>query len=235
MRHKGLAFLLGLLVSAAGQAQVFAGLSESGSVVLSSSQDEDAPTLLLAAQALPLTEQPAVLPQLPPHKPVPASYLPFMQEASLASRIPLELIHAVILVESNYNARALSRKGAQGLMQLMPATAKRFGAANRWDPRQNILAGSKYLRWLMDYFGGDVELTIAAYNAGEAAVVQADRHIPHYPETQQYVPRVLSIYQQDPRVQGLRVKGFRNEGAAGAAGPRCGPLGAAVGGAPCVV
>jgi soluble lytic murein transglycosylase-like protein len=201
MSRAGCAVLLGLLAAAAVQAQVYTGLSDSGSVVLSSSQDEAAPTLLLEAERLPQplgSDAAAGLAQWP--LTVPAGYLPFIQEASLAYQLPSELIHAVILVESNYNPRARSAKGAQGLMQLMPATARRFGNANSWDPRLNILTGSKYLRWLLDYFDQDLELSIAAYNAGEAAVVQAGRKVPRYPETERYVPRVMSIYRQSKRL-----------------------------------
>ncbi len=178
-------------------AQVYTGLSDSGSVVLSSSPDEAADTLLIEAERV------AVLPLAAPAtfaSTVPAGYWPFIQEASQAYQLPSELIHAVILVESNYNPRARSAKGAQGLMQLMPATAKRFGSADSWDPRQNILTGSKYLRWLMDYFGNDMELTIAAYNAGEGAVMQAGRKIPRFAETEKYVPKVLTAYRRAKRL-----------------------------------
>ena len=122
--------------------------------------------------------------------------MPFIKEASSTYRIPTELIHAVISVESNYNPNAVSSKGARGLMQLMPATARRFGTNNASDPRQNILTGSRYLRWLLDFFDEDVELAIAAYNAGEAAVVKAGHKIPRFTETQRYVPKVLSIYKR---------------------------------------
>jgi soluble lytic murein transglycosylase-like protein len=126
--------------------------------------------------------------------------MPFIKEASSTYRIPTELIHAVISVESNYNPNAVSPKGARGLMQLMPATAKRFGSNNATDPRQNILTGSRYLRWLLDFFEEDVELAIAAYNAGETAVVQAGHKIPRFTETQRYVPKVLSIYKKARRM-----------------------------------
>jgi soluble lytic murein transglycosylase-like protein len=179
-------------------AQVYTGLSN-GSVVLSSNPDEDADTLLIEAEKVVVLEPAAATPTAVANA-VPASYWPFVQEASLTYQLPTELIHAVILVESNYNPRARSAKGAQGLMQLMPATAKRFGAANSWDPRQNILTGSKYLRWLMDYFGDDMELTIAAYNAGEGAVMQAGRKIPRFAETEKYVPKVLSAYRRAKRL-----------------------------------
>jgi soluble lytic murein transglycosylase-like protein len=178
------------------QAQVYTGVSDSGSVVLSSNQYEGAPVLLLEAERVAAVAAPLQATTAAFQATVPAGYLPFIQEASQAYKLPSELIHAVILVESNYNARAVSPKGAQGLMQLMPATAKRFGTQNSWDPRQNILAGAKYLRWLMDYFEQDMELSIAAYNAGEAAVMHAGRRVPKFTETEKYVPRVLSIYQR---------------------------------------
>lgn len=197
MKRTCLPFLLFALACGHTQAQVYTGVSASGSVVLSSNPDEAASTLLIEAEKV-LVAKPVAEPRFA--SAVPAGYLPFIQEASLAYQLPSELIHAVIQVESNYNPRAISPKGAQGLMQLMPATAKRFGSANNWDPRQNILTGSKYLRWLMDYFDDDMELTIAAYNAGEGAVVQAGRKIPRFAETEKYVPKVLSVYRRALRL-----------------------------------
>ncbi len=99
------------------------------------------------------------------------------------------LVHSVIRAESNYNPHALSPKGAQGMMQLIPATAKRFGVSNAFDAEQNIQGGVRYLRFLLDYFKGDYARAIAAYNAGEAAV---DRYhgVPPYAETQNYVYQV---------------------------------------------
>jgi soluble lytic murein transglycosylase-like protein len=191
--------LCGLFAQQAG-AQVYAGVSAEGSIVLSSNEDDIATTLLIEAEKVAVTPL-ALAPENSAFSTkVPAGFLPFIQEASAAYKIPSELIHAVILVESNYNPRAFSPKGAQGLMQLMPATAKRFGNANSWDPRQNILTGSKYLRWLLDYFGDDLELTLAAYNAGEGAVMQAGRKIPKFSETEKYVPKVLSIYNKAKRL-----------------------------------
>jgi soluble lytic murein transglycosylase-like protein len=109
------------------------------------------------------------------------------QNASL----PPQLLHAVIAVESGYDARAVSSKGALGLMQLMPATARRFGVADAFDPQQNLAGGAAYLKWLLDRFGGDLELTLAAYNAGEGAVARAGHRVPPFAETRAYVPRVL--------------------------------------------
>ena len=101
-----------------------------------------------------------------------------------------DLVLAVIEAESNFNPRALSGKNAQGLMQLIPATAERFGVQDVWDPEQNLRGGMAYLRWLLAYFKGDVRLALAGYNAGEGAV---DRHggIPPYAETRAYVSRII--------------------------------------------
>lgn len=105
-----------------------------------------------------------------------------------------ELIRAVIRVESGYNPKALSNKGAMGLMQLIPETAQRFGVTDAFDPRQNLEGGVTYLKYLLDLFGGDLSLSLAAYNAGEHAV-QRYGGIPQIPETQDYVRKVTSIYQ----------------------------------------
>jgi soluble lytic murein transglycosylase-like protein len=189
------------LVCLDAKSQVYSGVSESGSIVLSSSTDDVAQTLLIEAERVPPVPGVALKQVEPDYlRSVPLNYLPFIQEASSAYHLPKELIHAVILVESNYNPNAVSPKGARGLMQLMPATAKRFGGNDSADPRQNILTGSRYLRWLLDLFNEDLELAIAAYNAGEAAVVQAGHKIPQFTETQRYVPRVISVYNKAKRM-----------------------------------
>ena len=119
-----------------------------------------------------------------------------IEAAARANKIDPALVHAVISAESGYNPFARSRSGAAGLMQLMPATAKRYGAHNRLDPAQNIEAGVRYLRALMNLFDNDLKLTLAAYNAGENAVIRAGNRIPPYPETMNYVPLVLKYYNQ---------------------------------------
>jgi soluble lytic murein transglycosylase-like protein len=108
--------------------------------------------------------------------------------------IEAALLHAVITVESGYNARARSPKGAAGLMQLMPDTAERYAVKNVWDPRENLRGGARYLRDLIAMFGSDLSLALAAYNAGEAAVLQAGSRVPPYAETRSYVPKVLAHY-----------------------------------------
>lgn len=116
------------------------------------------------------------------------------------------LARAVIQAESAFNYKARSRAGALGLMQLMPATALRFGVVDPFDPRQNIIGGCKYLKWLLDYYKNDTVKVVAAYNAGEGAV---DRHkgIPPYRETRAYVPKVMDLWtkrlvQPDPSAAG---------------------------------
>jgi len=106
------------------------------------------------------------------------------------------LLHAVISVESGYNPSAISAKGASGLMQLMPETALRYGVADTLDPVQNLQGGAQYLRDLLVLFNSDLELVLAAYNAGENAVLRYDSRIPPFRETVAYVPRVMAYYQQ---------------------------------------
>jgi len=105
-----------------------------------------------------------------------------------------DLVVAVMRQESGFNSRALSYKGASGLMQLMPGTARRFGVTNIFDPAQNIDGGIRYLRFLLDSFKGDVKLVLAGYNAGENAVINSGYQIPRYRETQNYVRSITARY-----------------------------------------
>ena len=116
-----------------------------------------------------------------------------IRQAAALYQIPEGLIRAVIEVESNFDPRAVSPANARGLMQLMPETAARMQVKDINDPRDNVFGGVRYLRVLANLFNGDIELTIAGYNAGENAVI---RHggIPPFPETQEYVKRVLAAY-----------------------------------------
>ena len=118
-----------------------------------------------------------------------------VQAASREHGVDAALIHAVISAESGYNALARSNKGARGLMQLIPETGARYGATNLLDPRQNIDAGTHYLKDLMAMFGNDLKLALAAYNAGEGAV-QRYGNIPPFQETRLYVPKVLAYYKR---------------------------------------
>lgn len=123
-----------------------------------------------------------------------AEYAPHIEAAAAELGLESALVHAVITAESGYNPTAVSRTGAQGLMQLMPETAKRYAVKDSFDPVQNIRGGSRYLRDLLQLFDNDISLAVAAYNAGENAVLKYGRQIPPYRETLGYVPKVLRLY-----------------------------------------
>ncbi len=115
-------------------------------------------------------------------------------DTSSRHKVDPGLVHAIIQVESDYNPNALSRKGAMGLMQLIPATADRFGVSNPFNAKQNIEGGVTYLKYLLNLFGGDVDLSLAAYNAGEHRVLKTNA-VPDISETRTYVKKVEDLYQ----------------------------------------
>ncbi|MFL6605508.1 MAG: lytic transglycosylase domain-containing protein [Steroidobacteraceae bacterium] len=123
-----------------------------------------------------------------------AAYSHIIDGAALANRLEPALVTAVILAESGGDPRAVSKRGAGGLMQLMPATARQYGVQNVFDPEQNIRAGTRYLHDLAERYKNDLELMLAAYNAGPDAVDRQGGRIPPFRETLDYVPRVLQIY-----------------------------------------
>lgn len=125
-----------------------------------------------------------------------ARYAPYVAAASRATRVDGDLIEAIITAESAFNPLALSRTGALGLMQLMPATAERFGVTDRLDPEQNILGGARYMSFLLNKFNNNLKLAVAAYNAGEGSVMKHRNRIPPFKETIKYVPKVLAYYKQ---------------------------------------
>ncbi|MDD5265878.1 MAG: lytic transglycosylase domain-containing protein [Methylococcales bacterium] len=120
-------------------------------------------------------------------------YADLIARAADKHQVDAKLLHAVVQAESAYNATAISPAGAVGLMQLMPGTARRFGVSDRRDPYQNIDGGTRYLKHLLRLFDSDLKLAIAAYNAGENAVIQNNNAIPPYTETRHYVKEVLSL------------------------------------------
>ncbi|MFV0388016.1 MAG: lytic transglycosylase domain-containing protein [Pyrinomonadaceae bacterium] len=126
----------------------------------------------------------------------------FIVNASRKYGIDPLLIYSQMHQESAFKLKARSYKGASGLMQLMPATAKRFGVTNIYDPQQNIEAGVRYMRWLLNKFDQDIVLALAGYNAGEGAVMKYDNQVPPYRETQEYVRRITSRYRSisNPRI-----------------------------------
>jgi soluble lytic murein transglycosylase-like protein len=132
------------------------------------------------------------------HGPLPvthsgAEFRELIYRTAVKHGIHPDLVFAVAAVESNFNSRAVSEKGAQGLMQLMPETAARFGVSDPFNPADNVLGGVRYMRYLLDLFNGDSRLALAAYNAGENAVL-ATRSVPPYPETRRYVAKILKMF-----------------------------------------
>lgn len=124
------------------------------------------------------------------------AYSSLIEHAARVNRLDPALVRAVIVAESACNPQATSKRGARGLMQLMPATARQYGVRNVYDPEQNIRAGSQYLRDLADRYKDDLQLMLAAYNAGPQAVDSQGQRIPQFRETLDYVPRVLRIYRR---------------------------------------
>lgn len=138
------------------------------------------------------------------------------------------LLYAIMHRESAFKKQAISYKGARGLMQLMPATARRFGVTDIFNPRQNIEGGARYMRFLLDLFGGDVPLSLAGYNAGEGAVLKYGRRVPPYSETREYVRRISERYalmrdpqsaRRAPTVTPAQVAGLKTSAATTTAAP----------------
>ena len=125
-----------------------------------------------------------------------ASYTKLIDHAAQRAALQPALLRAIIAVESAFNPKAVSRAGAQGLMQLHPKTARRYGVGDAFDPEQNVRAGARYLSDLLHRYDNNLELALAAYNAGEDAVDRYGRQIPPYRETREYVPAVLRLYRQ---------------------------------------
>jgi soluble lytic murein transglycosylase-like protein len=182
-----------LLAAAAGgiaHADIYSFVDSSGVTHFSNVPNDSRYKLLISAPS----EAPS---------PNPAKYLakssafdPMIERAARSAAVQPELVRAVIVVESAFNPRAVSKRGALGLMQLKPSTAKHYGVSNAFDPEQNITAGAHYLRDLMLRFGNNMELALAAYNAGEDAVERYGRNIPPFSETRQYVPNVMRVYRK---------------------------------------
>ncbi|HEU4766650.1 MAG TPA: lytic transglycosylase domain-containing protein [Pyrinomonadaceae bacterium] len=125
----------------------------------------------------------------------------FIVESGKRNSVDPLLLYSIMHQESSFKPRAMSHKGARGLMQLMPGTAARFGVTKIWDPQQNIEGGARYMRFLLDLFAGDIKLALAGYNAGEGAVMKYGYEVPPYNETQEYVRRIGRRYSliRDPQ------------------------------------
>ena len=185
-RFRSLALLLAAatLMPVAAEAQIYAWRDANGTLVLSDRQI-DAPTTIYAVEGAPKYRTTTKV-----TSPAAARYEDLVQQFAAREAVPAELVRAVIQVESGFNARATSPKGAMGLMQLMPRTAAELGVRNPYDPADNIRGGTKYLRQLLDKYDGDVRLALAAYNAGSGAVDRYGKNVPPYRETQDYVKKV---------------------------------------------
>jgi soluble lytic murein transglycosylase-like protein len=192
---------LALATTASAQSQIYinAEAHPGAAVVLSNFRSDETPQLLIAAEAIaaPLPIAPALRSAPPPPRPP----KPDRQEIKVLidryaaeMKVSPRLLDAVIHVESNFDAHAVSAKGAIGLMQLMPGTASRFGAVDPYSAADNIRAGAAYLKWLGGLFQGNLELVLAAYNSGEQTVIKAGRRIPPIAETRAYVPRVIAYF-----------------------------------------
>jgi soluble lytic murein transglycosylase-like protein len=131
-----------------------------------------------------------------PESAVKAQYGSIIETIARTYALESALIHAVVSAESGYNSTAISKKGAAGLMQLMPETAQRYGVTDRFDPVQNLHGGARYLSDLLRMFNGNLSLALAGYNAGENSVVKYGYQIPPYAETRMYVPKVLDLYRK---------------------------------------
>jgi soluble lytic murein transglycosylase-like protein len=185
---------------ATADADIFMRDAPDGSVQLSNIPDGGDYQLLLAAPPAAKTISPSDVATsakgstaMPPRI---AQYHELVDQAAKQAKVDARLLHAVIAVESGYNPAAVSRRGAVGLMQLMPDTARRYGARDRRDPGQNVRAGAMYLADLLKMFDNNVDLALAAYNAGEKAVLSYGSRIPPYRETAAYVPKVQAVYRQ---------------------------------------
>lgn len=183
------ALLCALVTSSAAQADIYRTVGPDGVISFSNNKQ---PGGKLYART-----EPALSPRMPRDS-SPERYTRYDQhirEAAALYQIPVELVRAVIKVESDFDPRALSRANARGLMQLIPETAERMMVRDIYDPRENIFGGTRFLRVLANTFNGDIVLTLASYNAGEGAVMRYGG-VPPYPETQDYVARVLAYYRQ---------------------------------------
>ena len=158
-----------------------------------------------ASRTVPVTAQIPELPMIPSvvietvyHLPPEILFEPLLQEAAEYHRVDPDLVRAVVRTESAFDASAVSTAGAQGLMQLMPALSEELGVKDPFDPRENVFAGVRYLRWLLDEHDGDEALALASYNAGPGTVMRYNG-VPPYPETEQYIRNINGLLSRELR------------------------------------
>lgn len=187
--------VLGMASTGVARAEIFGAVASNGAIVLTNVPGKAGLVVIVAGDPPP--EHDVKRAEASSSESSDASrFADVIDEASRTFRVQPELLRAVIDVESRYNPKAVSDKGALGLMQVMPETARRFAGGDMLNPRDNVLTGARYLRFLLDLFKDDVELTVAAYNAGENAVIRAGYRVPSVRETRLYVPRVLERYRR---------------------------------------
>ena len=182
-----LAFVTALLTPLPARAQIYAWRDVNGTLVVSDRKLNEGAMTYVVPEAPGIRATRTATPEYS------SMYDSLVQEHASRHALRPELVRAVIQVESGFNPRARSPKGAMGLMQLMPATAKRLGVSNAYDPAENIRGGCKYLRQLLDRYEGNEQLALAAYNAGEGAVDRHGKNIPPFQETREYVKKVGRI------------------------------------------
>jgi len=183
-----------IVVAGAASADIYTYTDSEGVVHFSTTRTPGAKVYIKADKA---KQRSSIAPVMPSDTSIErfTRYDDSIREAATLYQIPTELVRAIIKVESDYDPRAVSVAGARGLMQMIPATAERMQVRDAFDPRENIFGGVRYLRVLANTFNGDLQLTIAGYNAGEGAVIRYGG-IPPYEETRMYVAKVLAYYQQ---------------------------------------
>jgi soluble lytic murein transglycosylase-like protein len=182
------AFVIALVSPVNADAQIYAWRDVNGTLVLSDRKLDD------GAMTYVVPEAPGIRATTPmASAPVREQFEPLIREHAARQALRVELVRAVIQVESGYNPSARSPKGAMGLMQLMPATARQLGVRNAYDPAENIRGGCTYLRQLLDRYQGNEELALAAYNAGSEAVDRHGNAVPPYRETRDYVNKVSRL------------------------------------------
>jgi len=193
------------VLSGPASADIYMHVASDGAVSYSDRREHPGYILLVkesvAAPAPAAAEKPGEIASSHSVRAADRHFAPLITAVAREHGLEPELLQALVRVESGFNPRARSPKGAVGLGQLMPETAARFGVRDRFDPAQNLGGAAQYLRYLLTLFNGDTRLALAAYNAGENAVIRHGRRIPPYTETRRYVPAVLADYAQRRRTQ----------------------------------
>ena len=197
-RFLACAFAAGALVPAVAHADIYRYVDENGTVHFSNIPNDSRFKLYMTTRKDPDPVTNVLTSRVMHSYPSEARkrYHSHIVAAARIYQLEPALLHAVISAESGYDPLARSAKGARGLMQLMPDTARRYGVDDPLDPEQNIYGGAAYLRDLLTLYGKDMKLALAAYNAGEGSVIEYGNRIPPYRETTQYVPKVLSYYKR---------------------------------------